>query len=66
MSIEIMINAVNLLLITFSYIWNNFEGQVFVLFTMFIAAIEIAIGLSIVVAIHKKQNNIIIQKTKYI
>ena len=53
-SIELMLNAVNLLFVTFSKHWNQLDGQIFVFFTMTIAAAEAAVGLALVVAIFKR------------
>ena len=50
MSIEMMLNAVNLTLITYSRLLENVEGQVFVLLVMAVAAAEVAVGLAITVA----------------
>ena len=49
MSIEIMLNAVNLLFVAFSTYHQDAEGQVFVFFSMAVAAAEVAVGLAIVV-----------------
>jgi NADH-quinone oxidoreductase subunit K len=53
MSIEMMLNAVNLTLITYSRLLENVEGQVFVLVVMAVAAAEVAVGLAIVVAYYR-------------
>jgi NADH-quinone oxidoreductase subunit K len=53
MSVEMMLNAVNLTLITYSRLLENVEGQVFVLLVMAVAAAEVAVGLAIVVAIYR-------------
>ena len=53
MSIELMLNAVNLLLIAFSSYHSDGSGQVFVFFTMLVAAAEVAIGLAILVTIYR-------------
>lgn len=54
MSIELMLNAVNLAFVTFSYFNQNIDGQVMVLFVMAIAAAEAAVGLAIAVSLYKK------------
>lgn len=54
MSIELMLNAVNLAFITFSYFNQNIDGQIMVLFVMAIAAAEAAVGLAIAVSLYKK------------
>ncbi len=53
MSVEMMLNAANLTLITYSRLLENVEGQVFVLLVMAVAAAEVAIGLAIVVAYYR-------------
>src|SRR5579872_1570510 len=53
MSIELMLNAVNLLLVAFSSFHSDSNGQVFVFFTMLVAAAEVAIGLAILVMIYR-------------
>jgi len=53
MSIELMLNAVNLLLVAFSAYHNDAAGQVFVFFTMAVAAAEIAVGLAILVVVYR-------------
>lgn len=53
MSIELMLNAVNLLLIAFSSYRSDPNGQVFVFFIMAVAAAEVAVGLAIIVMIFR-------------
>ena len=53
MSVEMMLNAVNLTLITYSRFLQNVDGQVFVLLVIAVAAAEVAVGLSIVVALYR-------------
>ncbi|MGD8463748.1 MAG: NADH-quinone oxidoreductase subunit NuoK [Anaerolineae bacterium] len=50
MSVEMMLNAVNLTLITYSRFLENIDGQIFVLIVMAVAAAEVAVGLAIVVS----------------
>ncbi len=57
MSIELMLNAVNLLLTSFSVHHNDPSGQVFVFFIMALAAAEVAIGLAIIVMIYRNTNS---------
>lgn len=64
MSIEIMLNAANLLLVAFSNYHEDSNGQVFVFFTMAVAAAEVAIGLAILVAIYRNIGSIDIDKLK--
>jgi len=58
MSIELMINSVNLLLAAFSAYRNDPAGQIFVFFIMVVAAAEVAIGLSIIVVIYRTTGSI--------
>lgn len=53
MCVELMLNAVNLLLVTFSKLHGDSGGQVFVFFTMTVAAAEVAVGLAILVMIYR-------------
>ncbi len=53
MSIELMLNAVNLTLVAFSKQLNTLDGQVFVFFVMVVAAAEVAVGLALIVAIFR-------------
>ena len=57
MSIELMLNAVNLLLKAFSVQHNDPSGQVFVFFIMALAAAEVAVGLAIIVMIFRNTNS---------
>ncbi|HTH82946.1 MAG TPA: NADH-quinone oxidoreductase subunit NuoK [Mucilaginibacter sp.] len=58
MSVELMLNAVNLLLTAFSVYHGDASGQVFVFFIMALAAAEVAIGLAIIVMIYRNTNSI--------
>ncbi len=57
MSVELMLNAVNLLLTAFSVHHNDPSGQVFVFFIMALAAAEVAIGLAIIVMVYRNTNS---------
>ena len=52
MCIELMLNAVNLLLVAFSSYWGDGSAQVFVFFIMAVAAAEVAVGLAILVVVY--------------
>ncbi len=58
MSIELMINSINLLLAVFSAYMNDPAGQIFVFFIMVVAAAEVAIGLAIIVLIYRTTGSI--------
>ena len=64
MSIEIMLNAVNLLLVAFSTYHQDAEGQVFVFFSMAVAAAEVAVGLAILVSIYRNLGSIDVANLK--
>jgi NADH-quinone oxidoreductase subunit K len=53
MCIELMLNAVNLSLVTFSSQLNDINGQVFVFFVMAVAAAEAAVGLAIILSVFR-------------
>ena len=53
MSIELMLNAVNLTFVAFAHMWHRIEGQIFVFFVMVVAAAEAAVGLAIIIAIFR-------------
>jgi NADH-quinone oxidoreductase subunit K len=54
MSVELMLNAVNISFVAFSKYNNNIEGQIMVFFVMTIAAAEAAVGLALAVSIFKR------------
>jgi len=53
MSLELMLNAVNLSFVTFASQWHAVKGQIFVFFVMMVAAAEAAVGLAIIIAIFR-------------
>ena len=55
MCIELMLNAVNLTFVAFARQLNDVRGQVFVFFTLVVAAAEVAVGLAIIVAIFRRR-----------
>ena len=58
MSIELMLNAVNVTFLAFSRQMNNVDGQIFVFFVMTLAAAEVAVGLAIIVAVFRNKESI--------
>ena len=58
MCIELMLNAVNLAFIAFSRSWGTLDGQVLVFFVMTVAAAEAAVGLAIVIALHRYKDTL--------
>ena len=53
MSVELMLNAANINLVAFSFYWGTLNGQVFSLFTMALAAAEVAIGIGIILVLYR-------------
>jgi NADH-quinone oxidoreductase subunit K len=58
MSIELILNAVNINLVAFSMRWGNPTGQVFALFVIAVAAAEAAVGLGIILALYRNRDTI--------
>jgi len=58
LSVEIMLNAANLALVSFSKVHGDVTGQVFVFFAMTIAAAEVAVGLAIVIALYRLRRSV--------
>jgi NADH-quinone oxidoreductase subunit K len=58
MSIELMLNAVNLALVAFSRQWADPAGHVFVLMVIVVAAAEVAVGLGIVVSLFRNRETV--------
>jgi NADH-quinone oxidoreductase subunit K len=57
MCIELMLNAVNLLLVAFSSYLSDSKGQVFVFFIMAVAAAEVAVGLAILMMVYRNSKS---------
>ena len=58
MSIELMLNAVNLTFVAFAAHLNKLSGQVFVFFVMVVAAAEAAVGLAIIIAVFRTRETL--------
>lgn len=58
MSLELMLNAVNLNFVTFSYYLQDMTGRIFAIFSMAVAAAEVAIGLAIAVNLLRMKKSI--------
>jgi NADH-quinone oxidoreductase subunit K len=58
MSIELMLNAVNLSFVTFAYQWKSLSGEVFVFFVMVVAAAEAAVGLAIIISVFRTRETL--------
>ena len=64
MSVELMLLAVNINLVTFSAFLNDLVGQVFALFVLTVAAAEAAIGLAILVTYFRNRGSIAVEDIK--
>jgi len=58
MSIELILNAVNLNLVAFSKHWGQMNGQVFAVFVVTIAVAEAAVGLGILIALYRNKGTV--------
>ena len=58
MSIELMLNAVNLSFITFSYYLKQVDGHLFAFFVMVVAAAEAAVGLAIIISVYRTRETL--------
>lgn len=58
MSIELMLNGVNLSFVAFANYWHQLSGQVFVFFVMVVAATEAAVGLAIIIAVFRTRETL--------
>lgn len=58
MCIELMLNAVNINLVAFSYRFASLEGQIFAIFVITVAAGEAAVGLAIIIQLYRLKNTI--------
>ena len=58
MSIELMLNGVNLSFVAFAAHWHALAGQIFVFFVMVVAAAEAAVGLAIIIAVYRTRETL--------
>jgi NADH-quinone oxidoreductase subunit K len=58
LSVELMLNATNINFVAFSQYFHTVAGQVFVFFTLTVAAAEVAVGLAIVIALYRAKSTI--------
>lgn len=62
MCVELMLNAVNLSLVSFSSYYGNIDGQILVFFALAVAAAEAVVGLAIIIAIFRNNLSVDINK----
>ena len=58
LSVELMLNATNINFVAFAEYFHNVAGQVFVFFALTVAAAEVAVGLAIIIALHRSRSSI--------
>jgi NADH-quinone oxidoreductase subunit K len=58
MSVELMLNAVNLTFVALSYTFRQLDGQIFVFFVMVVAAAEAAVGLAIIITVFRNRGTL--------
>ena len=58
MSIELMLNAVNLSFVAFSYKWQRIDGHIYSFFVMVVAAAEAVVGLAIILTVFKNRGTL--------
>ncbi|MDU9567617.1 NADH-quinone oxidoreductase subunit NuoK [Escherichia coli] len=63
MSVELMLNAANLALVTFAPVHGSLDGQVGVFFVMIVAAAEVVVGLAIIVTIFRSRRTTSVDDT---
>ncbi len=61
MCIELMLNAVNLAFVAFSRLLGNLDGQIFAFFVIVVAAAEAAVGLAIIIMLHRNRKSLNIE-----
>ncbi len=64
LSIELMLNAVNLTLVTFSRMYGNLDGQVLAFFVIIVAAAEVVVGLAIIVSLFRRKASASVDEAK--
>ncbi len=57
MGVELMLNAANLMFVTFARMYGSLEGQVIALFVMVVAAAEVVVGLAIIMSIFRARRS---------
>lgn len=57
MGVELMLNAANLVFVTFARMYGSLDGQVIALFVMVVAAAEVVVGLAIIMAIFRSRRS---------
>jgi NADH-quinone oxidoreductase subunit K len=62
LSIELMLNAVNINFVAFAEYLESITGQIFVFFTLTVAAAEVAVGLALLIAIYRNRHTVNVEE----
>jgi NADH-quinone oxidoreductase subunit K len=62
MSIELMLNAVNLSFVAFAWQWKQTDGHLFAFFVMVVAAAEAAVGLAIILTVYRNRRTLLVDE----
>lgn len=63
MCVELMLNAANLALVTFSRLHGNLDGQIIAFFVMVVAAAEVVVGLAVIVSVFRTRHSASVDDT---
>ncbi len=63
MCIELMLNGANLSLIAFARQWGDMDGQIFVFMVITVAAVEVAVGLAIIISLVRNRDTVNVEDT---
>jgi NADH-quinone oxidoreductase subunit K len=62
MSLELIFNSVNVSLVAFAHYLQSMAGRIFVVFTITVAAAEVAVGLAILVAVYRQRKTVYVEE----
>ena len=62
MSLELILNAVNINLVAFQRHWKNLNGQIFAIFVITVAVAEAAVGLGILIALFRNKETVLVDE----
>lgn len=62
MSLELIFNSINISLVAFSHFLQSMTGRIFVVFTITVAAAEVAVGLAILVAVYRQRKTVYVEE----
>lgn len=62
MSLELIFNSINISLVAFAHFLQSMTGRIFVVFTITVAAAEVAVGLAILVAVYRQRKTVYVEE----